>query len=469
MPPRHDTDEQDRAAGRSRRTVLAAFDALAAGAGCSETADTGSPEPSPTDAPTPTPTAGTPATPDGNRATRTPREPEPLDASGAWRQRGGGPGVAGATDASGVPEQGRAYWHLLRLRSGPAVVANGRLFHYSEIGVDADEVPTVTPTREAPSTARPEFSTEPRLVARDASTGAVAWSQPVAGYSRGWPATADGSVVAAVRGQLSVRERWSRSVGEGTRGDPVVVGETVLCPGGYRTDRASNDKLPGVGAFSLADGTTRWTAALPYDAGTLAADTASETVIALSWDYEGEATVLGLSRADGTERWRRAVSGEFFEGPAVAAGGPALIANGNGRVVALAPGTGATRWSRELPRVDGLAVGPERCYVATDEGLFALATADGTTRWSIGTAGRGSRFTPPAVADGIVYAGTGPVDGAYVAAYDAADGTERWRVGLPETVVGGDMVTAGLAAQPAVVDGAVYAFAKDGLYAFGPA
>ena len=85
----------------SRRNVLVTTTGtLAALAGCTSQLPGTPPERSP---PTETP----PADPGKGRPTATSRDPEPLDVSGSWPQRGNGPGHGGVTGATGVPDSGR--------------------------------------------------------------------------------------------------------------------------------------------------------------------------------------------------------------------------------------------------------------------------------------------------------------------------------------------------------------------------
>lgn len=402
-----------------------------------------------------------------NRPTRTPRTPDSLEVSGAWRQRGGGQGHAGTTDAAGVPDAGTVGWHLRRVRSGPAVVADGRLFHYAKLGEDRSGTPTLTRTRPPDAgTAHPVYGV-PYLVARDAGEGRIEWATELPSPAAGWPAVGDGVVVASSQGWLrgfatgSGDRRWSHDLGDHPVGEPTVAGDAVVVPQSGVVDGGSGDTVeePLVRAYDLADGTERWTATMPKRGLSLAVG--DDTVVVVSHDYDETGTVVALSLADGTERWRTEVDGEFFAGPVVADGTAYLADRGGGDLVALGVADGAERW-RGPGGDHGIAADAETVYAAEREGVVARRAADGSERWRY--APDAEAFVAPAVGGDTVYAG-----GAFVGltALAAADGSERWSHEFPNKTVEGDMILRGPQAQPAVVDGGVYVFAADGLYAFG--
>jgi outer membrane protein assembly factor BamB len=124
---------------------------------------------------------------------------------------------------------------------------------------------------------------------------------------------------------------------------------------------------------------------------------------------DGDA-VLGLSAADGAERWRTALSGS----------------------------------------ITGLVTGRSVVVITHDEGVTALALADGTEAWDHSV--DGTVATRPAVGDGVVAVGlsTG------VVGFDADSGDERWRTAVGEGTF-----------APAVGDGRVYVPAGNRLVAYG--
>jgi outer membrane protein assembly factor BamB len=445
----------------SRRDLLATGAAtLAALAGCT------SEPPGPTDEPPP---GESPGGSNGDRPTVTPRSPDPLEVAGSWRQRGGGPGHAGTTDATGAPDAGRPHWHLRRVRSGPAVVADGRLFHYAKLGEDRSGTPTKTRTREPDAgTAHPVYGA-PHLVARDAGEGRIQWAAELPSVATGWPAVGDGVVVATSNGWLRAfdaeggERRWRHDLEDRPVGEPTVAGDAVVVPQSGVVDGGSGDTVeaPLVRAYDLADGSVRWTAGMPRRGLSLAV--ADDAVVVVSHDYDQTGTVLALSLADGSERWRTDVDGGFFSGPVVA-DGTAYVADGGsgkGTLAALSVADGSVRWS--VPGGgDSIAADGETVYAAGREGLVARNAADGGERWRYEPGAES--FVAPAVGADAVYAGGGF---AGLAALAADDGSERWSHTFPTQTVEGDMIMRGPQSQPAVVDGAVYVFAADGLYAFG--
>jgi outer membrane protein assembly factor BamB len=442
----------------SRRDCLTTAGAALAGlAGCTS----GPPTDGPADSP-----AG--VTDDPDRPTRTPRNPGALDVGGEWRQRGGGPGHAGVTDASGVPENGRARWHIRRVRSSPAVVSDGRLFHHANLGEDTGGTPTKTRTRPPDAgTAHPVYGVA-HLVARDPADGSIAWATELPDEGAGWPAVAGDAVVVSTGDVVAAYDaagggqRWEHGLGDRPVGEPTVVDDTVVVPLSGVVDGGSGDTIhePKVRTYALADGRERWTTPVPERGLDIAVG--EDVVVAVSHGYDGSGTALGLSLGDGGERWRAPVDGDLFRNPVVV-DGAAYVTSGE-EVTALSVADGAERWTADGGR-GGVAADGDTVYAAGRERLVARDAADGSERWAL-EPDDGESFVAPAVGDGTVYAGGNWTD---LHAVDAADGTARWSHEFPTQTVEGDMVMRGLAAQPAVVDGGVFAFAYDGLYAFGPA
>lgn len=404
----------------------------------------------------------------GDRPTATARDPDALDVSGEWPQRGGGPGHAGVTDASGVPESGSVHWHLRRVRSGPVALHDELLVHYAKLGEVRAGRPTLTRTREPDAgTAHPIYGV-PHLVARDASEGYIQWTARLPELGVGWPAIGGDRVVATVRGRLSAHdvasgaERWSVGFDDHPVGVPTVADGIVVAPLSGVVDGESGEYVhePRVGAFALSDGSERWTVGAP--ARGLGVGVAGDTAVVVAHDFDGSGSVQARSLADGSERWRTDLSGQFaFSGP-VLADDLVFVAASGGRLHALSLSDGSERWTVRKAG-DGLAVGDDAVYTVDRSQLFARDPADGGVRWSFEV--EGQSLVTPAVGGDTVYVGGNFVD---LYALDAADGTERWSHAFPTQTVEGDMVMSGLANQPTVADGAVYAYAADGLYAFGP-
>jgi outer membrane protein assembly factor BamB len=455
----------------TRRQLLAVLGAGVGGlAGCTNPgSDTASPTDGSADEPT-APPSGPGPTP-GHRPTATPRNPEPVAVGGAWPQYGADAGHTGVATAAGVPDGGRPYWHLRRVRSGPAVLAGGRLFHVAKLGADPSEPVTITRTREPDAgTAHPVYG-EPYVVARDARDGRIQWSKPLDGPAAGWPAAAEGRVLVGVNGQVSAYEAssgtvaWHHDLGDEIVGDPTVAGDAVVVPIQGVVSGRDGEVLrePQVRAYALGNGDRRWTARPPKRANDVAV--ANDTVVVVSGGWDGTGVVEARSLADGQRRWRTRVPGDYFEGPVVVAG-TVYLSSSTGVLHALDVDDGDERWQRVFDRrPSGVAADDDAVYVGAGGALTVLAAADGSERWTRALPGS---VRTPAVADGVVYVGTNG-ERARLHALAAVDGTERWASApFPFKTVEGDMVMAGVEAQPTVGDGAVFVSAVDGLYAFGP-
>lgn len=446
----------------SRRRFLAAATAgVVTVAGCSGSpTDTLSPVPE--DTPTDPPTPG-----DGDRPTGTPREPRPVDVAGAWPQAGNDPGHGGVTDATGVPEAGEAYWTLRRVRSGAPVLDAGRLFHFGLAGTDESGPPTRTQTPPT-GTAQP-LDGRKALFCRDARDGRVLWTRPL-DYRGRWPAVAGERVVAAGEGFVAAyrtgdgREVWRHDLGERVAAASTVVEGTLLVSTEFVRE---SGREPDVRAYRVSDGVRRWKRPSPRWQADLAA--AGDAVLSLSPEFEVGTVVTARALADGGERWSHELDDNGIPGRPVVAGGTAYVAPDNGGVHAFDLADGTRRWhyDAETSNVVGLAASDETAYLVDDGRLRAVDAADGSERWSASPSGETEYAGTPAVGSDAVYLEEGGFPAAFVA-LSRSGGTERWSHGLPTETVGGDMVMSGLEAQPAVAAGGVYAYAVDGLYAFGP-
>jgi len=183
------------------------------------------------------------------------------------------------------------------------------------------------------------------------------------------------------------------------------------------------------------DGTVRWET--DHDDRFVAAPVVGDdgTVVTASLD----GTVRCLA-PDGTERWSVETPGRLFAShsndatPLRLAGDVLVVAHPRGRVYALSLAEGTERWRAETFRrphrpavTDGtvLLTGDKR---DRNGGVtLALSLADGTERW------RRTEAAPvhigPGVHDGSVV--TADIDGGVVAR-ETGDGSERWRVSLPD-------------------------------------
>jgi outer membrane protein assembly factor BamB len=452
----------------SRRAFLAASGAtLAVLAGCSTDGPADSPTDPPPDVPTTDPESPTPTPPDGDRPTQTPRDPRPLDVSGAWPQHGYGPGHAGVAPTTGVPEDGAAYWHLRRVRSGPPLLADGRLFHFGLTGQDPSGPATLTATPPTGTGHQPDGALT--LFCRDARDGHRRWTRGLPGRTRSAVVAGDRVVVAGeglVRGYtLDGTLAWERDLGPRMASVGTAVDGTAL----VATEIARQDNRdPDVRAYDAGDGTRRWTRPSPrWRAATAAA---GDTVYTLSSEFQVGSTLTARALSDGRPRWSRDLKDNGIpEGP-YAVDGTVYVAPDDEGVHAFAGSEGRRRWhyEAETTNVVGFAADAERAFLVDDGTLRVVDAGTGEERYAASPDGDPGYGGQPAVGSECIYLAEQGYPGRLVAlARD--DGTERWTHEFPETVVEGDMAVSGLAAQAVVAEGGIYAFAWDGLYAFGPA
>lgn len=404
-----------------------------------------------------------------DRPTATERAPRPLDVDGEWRQFGSGPGHDGATDATGLPENGEVYWHLRRIRSGGPVLADGRLFHYAKLGRDASGRPTITRTVAEPSTAHPVYG-EAALLARDARDGRIEWIRSFGEVHNAWAAVENGTVVACVRGEVgafdarSGQRTWTVDLDGRDPADPTVVDGTVIVPIQGQVARSGEyEEHPQVRAYALEDGAEQWSVDVPGSSTVAAGD---GIVAVVSGSENGSSVVLGLSLDDGSERWRTETPGDAWT---------TLVANGavvfrtDEFVRTLELTDGSSRWRRDFENRPGaIAADGETVFVEDGSSVSALGQGDGKLTW---------QFEPTSV-DGYVQTIASGAETVYVGmigdraplvTLDRENGDERWRHAFPNKVVEGDMILSGVESQPVVAEGGLYVNAVDGFYAFGPA
>lgn len=331
------------------------------------------------------------------------------------------------------------------------VAAIGAYFSFAQRGDRAVAPVVATPTADAtPAADWPMYRGNP------ARTGAMAGSGP------------DGQPVEIWRFQAQ---------GPTSRSPAVAAGVAYLQSGdGY------------VYALGAATGEERWR----VDLG------AGENTPAIVGDTlyvnDGVGALVALDAATGAERWRFAESVAPFAAPVVV-DDVLFTASENGQLLALDAASGEERWRYEAGTGIGrsAAVADGLLFLGTDDGaLRAVDSATGEERWRFESGETTEPARTPTVADGVVYVNVGST----LYAFDAADGTERWRSTFdgarPVTAAGDALYCAGLdgviyaldasngdirwtfdtgvenpiAAAPAYVDDTVYAAGADGaLYA----
>lgn len=404
---------------------------------------------SPTDTPRGT---GSPSSSpsESRRPTESPRDPKPLSIAGAWPQQGFDPGHGGVTALPGVPVDGEPYWQLHHKQSGPPVSADGHLFHYALALADR-------------STDLDKY-----LVCRDARNGRIQWARPITHGSR-WPVVVEGHVVTAGTGVIAAfhttdgTERWRHDIGTRRARVSTAVDGTVLVS--TELPRDSN-RAADVRAYRVANGTRRWKRASPKWQAEVAAT--GDTVLSLSAAFQVGTVLTARALADGSERWSIEIDDNGIPNGPFVGGETVYVAPDDEGVFAFDLATGDRHWhyAAEAGNIVRVAASETTAYLLDADRLVAYAAADGTERWSVSTGTNHTSRAAPAVGRDTIYFGTGGLPADFVA-LSREDRRERWRYQLPKATIG-DVVTSGLEAQPAIVDGAVYVEAVNGLYAFGP-
>jgi outer membrane protein assembly factor BamB len=246
------------------------------------------------------------------------------------------------------------------------------------------------------------------------------------------PAVHDGTVYAGPTSYVAAfdaatgDEQWRFESPERVS-SPAVVDETV-----FVADRRRGN----LHALDAASGEEQWSADAYTSGRSL---TVHDGVV-----YAGLGAV---SAEDGEELWT--VETETGNGEMAVADGTVVIGTGDPSgqgfdgLIAVSTDDGSEQWRHELPgRVDSppaIADGTVYATTGTDstDSLFAFSLADGSQQWS---ADAGGPLTTPAVADGTVYT---IGDSRY--AFDAETGDQQW------------VEYIGTGTSPAVADGVVYA------------
>ncbi|HEV8409174.1 MAG TPA: PQQ-binding-like beta-propeller repeat protein [Gemmatimonadaceae bacterium] len=209
----------------------------------------------------------------------------------------------------------------------------------------------------------------------------------------------------------------------------------------------------------------------------------SSPVVAGDAVYFGstDSFIYAVNRGDGSLRWKFATRGAVSSSPAIV-NGAIIASSGDGRVYAIDAATGKQLWafktageSRFTARGIHGAVPPTEMmpdpfdvflsspavadgvvYIGSgDHNVYAIDAANGSLRWKFET--RDVVHASPAVAAGVVYIGSWDRN---MYALNANSGKEQWRF-----QTGNDTVThnqIGIASSAAVADGAVYFGCRDG-------
>jgi|GEM_PF-2063334 len=230
-------------------------------------------------------------------------------------------------------------------------------------------------------------------------------------------------------------ERWRVESGDALPTGHAIRGETLV----VRTPAR-------VRALDVTTGAERWRVDSPTVMYGPAVDSRGERLFVA---YDGAVRALGLT--DGRERWRRDVDFTIsgVQTPPGATGTAVFVADRAGRLLAVSPLDGTTRWTLS---VDTDAFRPhvvrtsERLFVG-GPGIYALDPASGEREWS---------FTSSAVEMGVYAATTvfAAVGHDRIHALDPESGAERWRF-APGPMLAGPATAGDLAFVG--VEGTVYA------------
>lgn len=287
-------------------------------------------------------------------------------------------------------------------------------------------------------------STDGKVYALDAATGAARWQYAAGASVSATPAVANGVVVVeAIDGSIhgisqttgrrnwriatgaDAKLAWGYESGDNWTSSPTIVGNTVLVGSG---DGA-------LYALDLATGRTRWKAETKGRIRSTPAVSGDQVVVG---SFDGH--VYSFDRTTGKEKWSFATEGVNFasdtfgydrksiqSSPAIA-GDVVLAGARDGFFYGIDLATGKERW-----RVDH-KISWVNCSPAVSDGLAFIGSSDaqflqavdvktGAQRWRADTLG--VIWASPSVAGGVVYT---PTTRGPLYAFDKNTGKELWRV-----------------------------------------
>jgi outer membrane protein assembly factor BamB len=275
---------------------------------------------------------------------------------------------------------------------------------------------------------------------------------PVVASDRLFVATFDGRLYAL--DTRTGRARWRFDSGRCGWSSPTIAGRLVIAT---FIGRSCGRDVPGsdgeVIAFSRLSGAIRWRRTI--------GPTESSPVVAGGLLYLGDwsGRIYALFPSTGRTRWIFRAGGAVKGSPAVAAG-RLYVGAYDGHIYALDAQTGRLAWrAAGQPRLGSRgtfystpAVAYDRVYIGSTDGkVYSFGAESGRLRWSRSTGGY--VYAAAAVWRGLVLVGS--YDRRFYA-LDAATGAVRWSFEANERISG----------AAAVVDGVVY-FSTFGLRTYG--
>ncbi|MDO8691126.1 MAG: PQQ-binding-like beta-propeller repeat protein [Dehalococcoidia bacterium] len=285
------------------------------------------------------------------------------------------------------------------------------------------------------------------LYAIDTATGTIEWDYEPGRSFSGPPVVANGIIyiassytdeISALDAQSGVL-RWSFPTSRFLLSSPLVGGGVLY----IRTDG-------GVLALDAASGSPRWTFSIKLTSDTVVGSSflALADGLLFAGSIFSDGTVYALDALTGDLRWTYAVSDYLISPPSVAGG--TLYFAGLGKIYALDTLTGSVRWVQNktyyAPSSPAMAGGI--VYVGLSDGtLYALDAGTGGTKWTYHS---GTSEASPIVANGLVYV-QATVDQGYnaIVALDTQTGEQK-----------GDYTWSadhGTFSPPAVSNGVLYA------------
>lgn len=253
-------------------------------------------------------------------------------------------------------------------------------------------------------------------------------------------------------------------------GGEVGVLDSVPVPG-YASGRGSRFVVrdgtlylpvgPRVRAVSVETGSTRWSTrpGRSEDARTSTPAVTEDAV----YVTDSEGRLYALARGTGERRWEAELGDVVHSAPPTVAHGSVFAGgwyreNGSvrGELYAVSTGTGEVIWRRDAGTVMAPpAVDTTRVYVSDGRSVSAYRAEDGREAWQ--THPGGEVQAAPAVVHGTVVSGAGTAEeNGALFALDADDGSERWQLAID-----GDSMSY-VWYSPTVVGDLAYAAATDG-------